>query len=478
MKVLPLQPADNASPEALRLFLGQCRSAAQADGRERLVSISITVNALDPLAVLESIYEPGHPHFYAERPVAATAIAGAEVAVEMSASGADRFSRLQDFVDDILKRTIAVGAVDAAFGGPHFFVAGSFYDETPDDEPFPPVSAFVPRWQVARAGDVTTAVANVPVGPEADLDSLVERVWRAHQKFREFDYPQRPVSSAPIEPPEAPEPRESTESGDYRKAVTQGLDCIAAGEVEKIVLARAIDVTARHSLHPLAVLNGLRQRFPDCFAFSVANKHGDSFIGASPERLVRVSGGVLETDALAGTARRGTSAAEDAALGAALLGSEKDRREHDFVLTSIKRRLGPLGLRIETPAAPGLLKLANVQHLHTPVRAALPDDVRLLDALDRLFPTPAVGGTPRRAAMERIRKIETFSRGLYGGTVGWINARGGGEFLVGIRSALVRDNRARVFAGAGIVAGSTPDKEFVETELKFKALLDALLPAP
>ena len=472
MNVLPLSPADHASPEALRGFLGQCRAAAQADGRERLVSISITVDALDPLAVLEAIYEPGHPHFYAERPVAGTALAGAEIAVQHTASGPDRFASLQDFIDDVLDRTIAVGDVDAAFGGPHFFVAGTFFNTTEATEPFPAVSAFVPRWQVSRAGETTTAVANLPVAPDADLDALVERVWRAHQKFAGYSYAAGPAAA----PPAPPRDFAVQETGDYRSAVTNALARIEAGEFEKIVLARAVTVTADAPLHPLTVLNGLRQRFPECFAFSVANGRGDSFIGASPERLVRVSRGVMETDALAGTTRRGASAVEDAAAGAELLASDKDRREHAFVLDSIRRRLAPLGLELAHAERPTLLKLANVQHLHTPVRATLPEGVQLLDVLTQLFPTPAVGGVPREAAMARIRELEGFPRGLYGGTVGWINARGGGEFLVGIRSALVRGHTATVYAGAGIVAGSTPDKEFVETELKFRALLEGIIP--
>jgi menaquinone-specific isochorismate synthase len=242
------------------------------------------------------------------------------------------------------------------------------------------------------------------------------------------------------------------------------------------VLARALDLTANAPLHPLQVLDGLRQRFPECFSFSIANGQGDSFIGASPERLVRVSQNVLEADVLAGTIRRGFGAMEDAAMGAQLLASEKDQHEHAVVLSSMLRRLKKLGLTPEQPAQPVLRKLANLQHLHTPVRAPLMDGIRLLDALAVLHPTPAVGGSPREKAVREIRGIEGFSRGLYAGALGWMNARGGGEFMVGIRSALVHGERARVYAGAGIVAGSTPDKEFAETELKFKALMDALRP--
>jgi len=471
MTILPINPAENASPDALRAFLAQCRDAARRDARPKLVSISLAVDALDPLAVLESIFEPDQPHFYTERPHEESALAGAEAAVAHTAHGPGRFAAIQDFIDDTLAHTIAVGDVNAAFGGPHFFTAFAFHDDVEPGEPFPSAHAFVPRWQVSRAGATTTAVANLPVAPDADLDLLAERVWRAHGKFAAFRYrdPSAPAADDG-KPSVAP-----AEVGDYRAAVARALRRIEAGEFQKIVLARALDLTAPGPLHPLRMLNGLRQRFPDCYAFSAANGRGHSFIGASPERLVRVSKGVLETEALAGSARRGASASEDAALAAELLRNEKNLREQRHVLDSIVRRLSALGLSPGHPAAPALRRLANVQHLHTPVRAALPGGVRLLDALARLHPTPAVGGSPREAAVPAIRGLEGFPRGLYAGALGWINARDGGEFFVGLRSALVEGSRARVYAGAGIVAGSEPDKEFAETELKFRAMQDALL---
>jgi len=177
---------------------------------------------------------------------------------------------------------------------------------------------------------------------------------------------------------------------------------------------------------------------------------------------------------LAGSIRRGAGASEDAALASTLLQSEKDVREHREVLDDIVGRWRLLGLVPEFPVLPQVRRLANVQHLHTPVEARLPPGVTLLDVLAAMHPTAAVGGMPRAAALPRIEAIEGFSRGLYAGAIGWLNARGGGEFFVGIRSALVDGATARIFAGAGIVRGSTPDKEFAETELKFSAMRDAL----
>jgi menaquinone-specific isochorismate synthase len=467
MTILPINPAEDASPEALRAFLAGCQAKAAADGLPVLASISLVVPALDPLAVLEAIFDPTQPHFYTERPSVGSALAGAEVAMSVTAGGPGRFAAAQRFIDETLARTVAVGDVNAPFGGPHFFTSFAFHDEVEAGEPFPAAQVFVPRWQVARAGEVTTAVANIVVEAHSDLDALAGRVWRAHGKFARFDF-------APAAEAEGVLKFNQCEAGDYLATVRRGLERIAAGEFKKIVLARAIDLSADRALHPLTVLNGLRQRFPDCYAFSAANGAGQSFIGASPERLLRVSQGVIETEALAGSTRRGAGASEDAALAAALLRSEKDVREHRHVIGSITRRLEPLGVRLDHAEAPVLRKLANVQHLHTPMRGALPAGVRLLDLLAVLHPTPAVGGTPREAAVARIRELEGFPRGLYAGALGWINARGGGEFFVGLRSALIEGGHARVYAGAGIVAGSEPEREFAETELKFQALLAAL----
>ena len=469
MTILPINPAANANPEALRAFLEQCRSAAARVGRAKLVSISIAVDALDPLAVLESIFEPGEPHFYAERPDIGSAIAGAETAAAFESTGSGRFEAVQRWIDAMLQDTIAVGDVSAPFGGPHFFTGFAFADEVEAGEPFAAARVFVPRWQVARAGAVTTAVANFLVPPDADLNALAERVWRAHRKFGGFRYREIPLTE-----PSAEAIFQVREAGDYRAVVAKAVARIDAGEFTKIVLARAQEFASDQPLHPLRVLNGLRQRFPDCYAFSLANGRGQSFIGASPERLVRVSKGVLETEALAGSIRRGAGASEDAALAGTLLRSEKDRREHQHVLAAITARLEHLGLAPEYAAEPGLRRLANVQHLHTPIRATLPENVRLLAVLAALHPTPAVGGSPLAAVLPAIRGLESFPRGLYAGAIGWSNARGGGEFFVGLRSALVDGGTARVYAGAGIVAGSTPEKEFAETELKFKAMLEAL----
>ncbi len=473
MTILPLDPSANPTPEALRQFLEHCRAAAAGDGRPRLVSITLEVEPLDPLAVLESIFEASELHFYAERPAQGWAVAGAEAVLTFTAQGPDRFAGGRRFMADVLARTIAVGDAGAPFGGPHFLGGFSFFGQVEAGEAFPAALLFVPRWQVARSADRTVAVANLVVEPDADLAALTAKVWHAHGKFRAFDYSAPDFADQGAAAPDAV--AEVGDADGFRRSVARAVAMIGERRFEKIVLARCRELAATEPLHPLRVLNGLRQRFPDCYAFSFSNGRGQSFIGASPERLLRVEQGRLLTEALAGSAPRGPTASQDATLGGALLRSEKDLREHQLVVDSIVRRLGELGVRPAAAARPALRRLANIQHLHTPLRAPVPEGVRLLDLLERLHPTPAVGGSPRAAACAQIRALEGFARGLYAGPLGWIDARDNGEFFVGIRSALVDGARARVYAGNGIVAGSDPEREFAETESKFRALLDALL---
>ncbi len=473
MKILPLDPLANRSLEALSAFLAEVKSTVMSDGQPRLVSISVEAERLDPLAVLESIYEPNELHFYVERPSADLALAGAEAVVACQCAGPGRFERAAGFVHDTLARTVAVGAVNVPFGGPVFFATFGFADETAPDAPFPAGRIFVPRWQVARTAECSVAVANTLIAPDTDIRVAAERIWRAHAKFGAFDYT-APQFSGALEGGMSEE-GEVGGAQTYAANVAAGVTAIRAGRYHKIVLARARDLRARTRFHPLRALNSLRGRYPDCYSFSAGNGAGASFIGASPERLVSAAGGVLRTEALAGSAPRGRTAAEDAAFARRLLHSDKDVREQGLVLDSILRRLEAAGVASAEAGRPRVRQLPNVQHLCTPVEARLGEGADLLRIVGELHPTPAVGGSPREPAVAHLRELEPFERGLYAGALGWVDHRGDGEFLVGIRSALMQGDAARLYAGAGIVEGSDPAAELAETELKMRALREALL---
>lgn len=474
MEIVPPERFPNRDLNGLLAFLEYVRGVAAQKGCPQLASISLAVKHIDPLAVLESIYEPGELHLYLEQPQADEAVAAAEAIFQQTFAGAERFAQARDWVRDIWDNTIAIGDLDRPASGPRAFAAFTFGEDAEPGEAraFAPGTVFIPRWQVARRQGVSTAVANVPVSADAPIALLAQKVLAAHAKFSVFDYAGLAGGEAPA--PAVFKKHDIGGEGWFTSAVGQALAGICAGEYRKIVLARAVDLEAGSDFSPLETLNALREAYPSCFAFSFSDGGGRSFIGATPERLAQAVDGRLVTAALAGSAPRGARAGDDAALGAGLLASDKDLREHRHVAESIERRLRALGLEPVAAAQPRLFKLPNVQHLLTPIEAALPEGVTLLDAAGSLHPTPAVGGVPREAAVPHIARIENFSRGLYAGTLGWIDARGEGDFVVAIRSALVEGARARLYAGVGIVEGSDPAREQVETDLKLRAMLDTL----
>ncbi len=474
MRIIPPDQFPKRDPASLLQFLKLCQGEAKARKHPQLASISLRVKHIDPLAVLESIYEPGERHFYLERPQTEEALAGAEAVLEHTCSGADRFASCRDFARQVLEHTIAIGDLEMPFAGPHFFGGFTFFDEEEKDATsFAPAGFFVPRWQVGRRQGESVAVANALVEETTPLEPLVAKILGAHGKFSSFEYGEHGPQGSGSHPGYQLE--EMGGADWFEQAVEDALHRIDDGAYEKIVLARAIHLRREDTpFEPLNVLNALREKYPSCYAFSLANGKGQSFIGATPERLLKVARQRLFTEALAGSAPRGNSAREDARLGAALLASDKNVREHLMVIDSISRRLRSLNIQPSVAEQSRLLRLSNVQHLLTPIEAPLPQDRHLLDVLAVLHPTPAVGGMPRIAAREDIRRLEPFSRGLYAGTSGWFDHRGNGEMIVNIRSALMDGPRARVYAGAGIVRGSDPQKEKEETDLKLKALLEAL----
>ena len=473
MQIIPSQMLPTRARASLLAFLGGCREEAQRKGRFQLASISLAVRHISPLAVLQSIYEPEELHFYVERGVNDEAIAGAEAVVEARYSGTERFAQAKAFAQDILDNSIAVGDLNELFAGPHFFTAFAFDDTVPKEAAFAAATIFVPRWQVSRSGGHYGAVANIRVDPDCDLEQAVDRVWAAYEKFTAFDYPEGIAENSALPSVGAIE-RLQRPQAEYESAVEQAIKKITRGDFEKIVLAREVELRAEHPWQPLETLNRLREKFGACFTFSFGGGQAASFIGATPERLLRLQNGQLLTEAIAGSAPRSGSAREDARHARNLLESEKDLHEHACVRDSILRRLAACGLKGEASPHPGLLPLANVQHLRTEITAEVDSSVHLLDIIAELHPTPAVGGTPREAAVPQIKALEKIDRGLYAGAIGWFNHRNEGEMIVALRSALIEGCSARLFAGAGIVDASEPTREYNETAFKLSALLDVM----
>ncbi|NJR61877.1 MAG: isochorismate synthase, partial [Cyanobacteria bacterium CRU_2_1] len=354
-----------------------------------------------------------------------------------------------------------------------FFASFTFFDQHLEpDPPFPTATIFLPRWQVSRWQDHNVAVVNLVVEPESNVESLAEKTC---QEFQQISSVQYNFFRLPSGLSNLLNSWEIIDTHNFQSAVISALDSIEKHYFKKLVLAHTIDVISHlpfqwgHSLH------NLRQIHPDCYVFSAGNGKGQNFIGASPERLLSIQNRQLVTDALAGSAPRGRSLTEDAKFAQQLLRSRKERWEHRVVVDFITQQLVNLGLNPQYTDTPGLVKLSNIQHLHTPIQATLPAHLHPLDILAELHPTPAVAGMPRTIACEQIRQHEPFGRSLYAAPLGWIDTQGNAEFIVGIRSALIEGHRARLYAGAGIVAGSNPEREQAEVQLKLQALLRALV---
>lgn len=258
---------------------------------------------------------------------------------------------------------------------------------------------------------------------------------------------------------------------DWQRTITDAIAAIADGRLDKVVVAREVLVEANRPIVVPDVLERLRALYPACVVFSI-----DGFLGASPELLIERTGHAVRSHPLAGTYPRSGDPHADELLAAELVASVKDQREHRFVIDEIDRVLRPRCSVLDVPATPTIMQLRNVLHLGTEIRGTLrapgPSALELAAAL---HPTPAVAGTPTADALAWLEANEGLQRGRYAGPVGWVDAAGDGMFAIGIRSAEVDGCSARLFAGVGVVEGSDPHRELVETQLKLQAILAAVV---
>ncbi|MGI8493282.1 MAG: isochorismate synthase [Acidimicrobiales bacterium] len=283
-----------------------------------------------------------------------------------------------------------------------------------------------------------------------------------------------PVASPAGEAPDGFELSSPLPHAAWRRLIADAVGAIEACELDKVVLARRVEVSANRPFVIPDVLQRLVALYPSCMVFSIGG-----FIGASPELLMSRRVAAVASHPMAGTVARSGDSASDDALVAGLLGSAKDRQEHQFVVDTLAGALAPLCESLDVPATPSVLGLRNVSHLVTAITGRLaPTDGRLPSALELVagvHPTPAVAGTPTTEAVKYLQAVEGFDRGCYAGPVGWVDAAGDGRWAVGIRSAQVERAHATLYAGVGVVAGSDPDAELAETQLKLQALLAALV---
>jgi isochorismate synthase len=439
----------------------------------RIVSVTDELrDPVDPTAVALASRRVKEPWSCLEQPDRDRAALAALGAVhELASSGPRRFVEL----DARWRAVVAAALADPPPGpaGTGLLCVGGFAfapdgGGSPAWSGFQPASLVVPEVSLARRGDRTWLTVSQAVGADDTEDDVLGRVAQRLGELREAPLPlldPDPTGTFRIHSPMPP--------SHYEEAVARAVQRIRAGELEKVVLAREVQVEAPTDHDPGAVFDVLRQGFPSCFVYAVG-RAGATFIGASPELLIRRDGQRASTVSLAGSIRRSADPSVDDHLGERLLGSDKDRHENAIVARRIAKALAPYSVWVTSAPEPVVIRVANIQHLAAPIRAQLARPVGAIELAGALHPTPAVGGEPGALAERTIPALEGLDRGWYAGAVGWSDLTGDGEFLVALRCALLRGRVASCYAGAGIVADSDPASELAETEVKLAALLPVL----
>ena len=443
---------------------------AGARGRRTLASATVAVDSTDVSGAVLASRLASDRWFCWEQPDRdGFALGALGSAHEVVSRGPERFGDVARDCSELLRDAaieappgLPAGAGPVWTGGFAFAPDGG---ASPPWSSLPPALMVLPELSLLRSGQRCWLTLNVIVTDTEAAADAMERARRRLEVLREA--PLGPLDPAPtggvrIDAPRPPD--------HYERAVAAGVERIAAGELEKLVLAREVTVSspAAHDAGP--ILGALRELFPSCFCFCVGTPEA-AFIGASPELLIRRRGAVAATVALAGSTRRSADPAVDDHLGEQMLHSDKVREEHRIVARRIARALRPHSVWVEAEEDPAVARVANIQHLATPIQAQLADSRSAIELAGLLHPTPAVGGEPREAAVPLIEQLEGLDRGWYAGPVGWMDAAEDGEFCVALRSGLLRDRTAHLYAGCGIVAGSVPADELAEAEIKLEALL-------
>jgi len=442
-------------------------------GRRTLVSVTREVEVDDPCAVVFASRLASERWFCWEQPDREFALAGLGVAHEAASRGSRRF---EEVAEECLRlgdrpvleepRGLPAGAGPVWLGGFAFDAEGG---ATSTWSSLPPASLVLPQISLCRRGERAFLTVNAVAGAGEGTDRLAEELAARVAGLRLG----APLPLLDPHPTAHAEIRSARSPRAFEASVEGATSRIAAGEMSKVVLAREVIVSAAAAHDPAAVFGAMREQFPACFCFCVGTPEA-AFIGASPELLVRRAGASVSTVALAGSTRRSSDPAVDDHLGEQLLRSDKDRREQRIVAERIVRALRPHAVWVEAAPEPEIVKVANIQHLATPVIAQLAESHSAIEMAGLLHPTPAVGGEPWPPAASAIADLEGMDRGWYAAPVGWMDATEDGEFCVALRSALLRDREAHLFAGVGVVAGSDPAAELAETEVKLGALLPLL----
>jgi menaquinone-specific isochorismate synthase len=452
--------------------LQEAYEQAKKEGKPRLVSFVKRVNPYNPLA----LFSNGRKMFYGERFIwmdAArqyTFIGFNHLHVITTEEDEARYRSIEKQWKRFINRSVHKIDIFPTGTGPLLFGGFSFdpqKEQTNLWREFPSGKFIVPQFLYTEIEHEAYFTANVLITEKDRVAEIAHWLKRVEATLFSENRSELAVHRNEMLYQEEVEPIK------WKEAVGEATKRIQHGEIEKVVLARELRTAFSQPLQNEYVLQRLTAEQPTSYIFAFESGD-DCFIGASPERLVKREGEYVFSTCLAGSTRRGKSNEEDEQLGQELLRDEKNLVEHEVVVHMIKEAMMESCQNIEAPSSPGLYKTKHIQHLYTPVKGTIKNGMSLFSLVERLHPTPALGGYPQKKAKQVIRELELLDRGWYGAPLGWLDSAGNGEFIVGIRSGLLQKNEASLFAGCGIVAESNPESEYKETKIKFNPMLSAL----
>ncbi|PJF40774.1 MAG: isochorismate synthase [Phototrophicales bacterium] len=439
---------------------------------ERLISDSLPCPDVSLLDFL--MHSQGQPRFYWENSQDQIAFAGSGKAVEFIEWGNNYYAKLKPQIQQLFSGAILLNSQEP-LAAPRLFGGFAFHPEfVPDNTwaSFAPAHFVLPHYQLLSISGETWLTINANIPYEENVDEIRDELRRALKArievLQRYAQQKRKTQLPKLQSINYPLPYEI-----WEQTIQDATEQMRKGVLQKIVLARVAEAQFDESIDVVAPLSYLANTYPNTYRFLFESRPFHAFYGATPELLVSVSGTTIKTMALAGSIRRGNTAEEDNTYANTLLNSTKDRYEHQVVVDQIQHKLHPLvhSLHISEPQ---IMRLANIQHIHTRIEGTLKSANGVLPLVEVLHPTPALGGHPTDVAMQLIQTYESVPRGWYAAPIGWIDGNLDGEFGVGIRSAVTQHRRVWMYAGAGIVESSIAQKEWEEIELKFKPMLHAL----
>jgi len=454
-------------------------AAAASAGDVLLVSASVAAESIDAIALYAAGVAAGLEASFWSRPSTGLTLVGIGRAWSVEAAGPERLAEAGSAWRRVCRSMGGesdTGGLSGALAGPRLLGGLGFDGRLPAASdlwaPFGAASLVLPQLLVAQQGDEAWWTASARV-EDAGLVAaeLVRRV--------------APLLRAAAGDAEAPEVApaatdvdihlvaERPDHAEWRRLVAQMAGAVGRGRLDKVVLARRVNVHGSTPLDAPTALRRLTATAPESASYAF-HRAGRTFLGATPELLVRTDDRAFRSVAIAGSTRRGADAGEDELLATELRASAKEREEHAVVVRALRERLRPVSERLTIAPEPTVLRLPHVQHLVTDIEGTLLEATGVLPLAGRLHPTPAVCGEPTELAMIFIREAEAFARGWYSGPVGWVDRHGDGELMVALRCGVVEGGDLSLFAGCGIVADSDPDREWEESRTKLRGLALAL----